>query len=350
MTPETYLIVGGLIAVVLAVLIAILVFKFKKRLPLTSDEKLQPPAPVVPVPAPKFEPQKPARVGFLNKVLASWAPLFEGNSKDREAWEEALIRSDMGPKLADELLTDLQKSDLDPKSFFVTRLKEILKPSKASVNPWTEAKPWVCFVVGVNGVGKTSSVVKLGAFLKSQSKRVAVVGADTFRKAAIEQLERGCEMAELDFFAIKSASDESEGADPSAVIFDGLKKFADYDVILVDTSGRLHTKKNLMDELKKMKRVADKVIPGAPQDVWLVLDSTLGQNTLQQAQVFDEAVQLTGLILTKLDGLSRGGTIFQLFQSLKKPILFFAHGENVNDISLFDPDNFVEELFDLKAS
>jgi len=298
---------------------------------------------------PQSTPSLPSKAKW-SKAFTSWLPLLSSASKDREQWEEALIRSDMGPKLADQLLGDLLKTDMEPKSFFVSRLKEILRPAQSQQLPWESNRPWVCFVVGVNGVGKTSTIVKLGAYFKQMGKKVGVVGADTFRKAAIEQIERGCKIAGIEFFSEKKSDEESEGVDPSSVIFDGLKHFAHCDMIFVDTSGRLHTKKNLMEELKKMKRVADKVQPGAPHDVWLVVDSTLGQNLVQQALVFNEAVQLSGLILTKMDGLSKGGVIFQLFQTLQKPIWFMAHGENVNDISPFESENFVEDLFDLRAS
>lgn len=305
-------------------------------------KKVAPPEPVLVAPT--------KRPLSFKKALTHWLPLLESQTKDRDRWEEALIMSDMGPRLAQELLDGLQQAPADPKSFFVGRLKEILKPAESVTEPWTAHQPWICFVVGVNGVGKTSTIVKMAAYFQSLGKSVGVVGADTFRKAAIEQLERGCAKVGAAFFSVKTSDEESEGADPSSVIFDGLKTFKTLDIVLVDTSGRLHTKKNLMEELKKMKRVADKSIAGAPHDVWLVLDTTLGQNALQQAQVFHEAVQLTGLILTKLDGLSKGGAIFQLYRSLQTPIRFLAHGEDVNDISPFRSEIFVEELFDLKAS
>lgn len=295
---------------------------------------------------PTSRPSASTRPTF-RKAIQSWIPLLKEKSKNQERWEEVLIRSDMGPQLAQELLNELALSSEEPHAFFINQLKTRLRPAQSTKRPWNESRPWVCFVVGVNGVGKTSTITKLGHFFQSQSKSVGVIGADTFRKAAIEQLERSCEKNGLEFFSIKNSEEDSEGADPSAVIFDGLKRFQQKEVILVDTSGRLHTKKNLMEELKKMKRVADKVIAGAPQDVWLVLDSTLGQNALHQAKVFHESVELTGLVLTKLDGLSKGGVIFQLYRELKTPIWFLTHGENVNDISIFEAENFVEELFDL---
>lgn len=296
-------------------------------------------------PAPVKEKKK-----VSSRALASWIPLLKEKTKDRDRWEEVLIMSDMGPRLADELLDDLEKSDEDPESFFKLSLKDLLRPAADKSEPWNKHKPWVLFVVGVNGVGKTTTLVKLGVYFQQMGKSVGVIGADTFRKAAIEQLEIGCSKHSLSFFSQKAGEGQSEGADPSSVIFDGLKKFQDQDVVLVDTSGRLQNKKNLMEELKKMKRVADKSSEGAPHDIWLVLDATLGQNATQQAEVFHEAVPLTGLVLTKMDGLSKGGSIFQLYQKLKLPIRFVGSGEAATDIQPFDPDSFVDELFDLRAS
>lgn len=286
-------------------------------------------------------PKKPS----FQKAIASWIPLLQRKSKDREQWEEVLITSDMGPALANELLRDLEASPQEPEEFFRLRLKDLLKGSKASAEPWNQHRPWVLYLVGVNGVGKTTSLVKLGQYLSKLGKRVGVVGADTFRKAAIEQLERQCVSASLDFFTRRLDEEKAEGVDPSSVIFDGLQNFQSHDVILVDTSGRLHNKKNLMEELKKMKRVGDKALSGAPQDIWLVLDATLGQNALSQAENFHSAIDLSGLILTKMDGLSRGGAIFQIYQKLGCPIWFLGMGETADDLVAFNPDQFVEALF-----
>lgn len=287
----------------------------------------------------------PRKSGF-GKAIASWIPLLKEKTKDRDRWEEVLIGSDMGPKLVDRLLDDLQSSEQDPEDFFKLKLKTLLRPAKAESKQWTSKKPWVLYVVGVNGVGKTTSLVKLGRFMKEKGLSVGVVGADTFRKAAIEQLERQCDSNSLSFFTQRLEGAKVEGADPSSVIFDGLQHFKNQDVILVDTSGRLHNKKNLMEELRKMKRVGAKVIPDAPHDVWLVLDATLGQNALSQAEMFHEAVTLTGLILTKMDGLSRGGIIFQIFQKIQCPIWFMGVGESSSDLEVFDPENFVDSLFE----
>ncbi len=281
----------------------------------------------------------------ISKAISSWIPLFQSKSKDAQQWEEVLIESDMGPKLTSGLLAEMKDSSLEPKDFLKQKLTSMIEGADQGSNSWLEKKPWVVFLVGVNGVGKTTTIVKLAHYFRSQGLKCGVVAADTFRKAATEQLERGCQKVRVDFFTIQG-SEASEGADPGAVIFDGLRKFADRDVILVDTSGRLHTKKNLMEELKKIVRVADKSLNGSPHDIWMIIDATLGQNATQQAKAFHEAVPLSGLVLTKMDGLSRGGTIFQLFQELHVPIRFLGLGESVEDLEVFNSSKFVEELFD----
>jgi|GEM_PF-798469 len=311
----------------------------------TSSESLSSEAPETTAKKLETKPKRP-----LSKAITNWIPLLREKTKDGDRWEEALILSDMGPSLADELISGLQKTDREPFVYFTSELKKILQPAKAESEPWKLHKPWVLYLVGVNGVGKTTTVVKLARFFRSQNYEVGVVGADTFRKAAIEQLERACVSNSVDFFSYKLSGDQTEGADPSAVLYDGLQKFKTKDIILVDTSGRLHTKKNLMEELKKMKRVGNKAMASAPHDIWLVIDATLGQNALTQAKVFHDSVQLTGLILTKMDGLSRGGSVFQLYRELQLPIRFLGKGESSADLERFDPENFVEELFDLEAS
>lgn len=351
MNEQIWWIILGLIALV----VVILAVSLRKR--ISEDEAESDPLPkeVQELDAQAEKPLPPKAIEALprrlsvSQALASWMPLLRERTRDRQRWEEVLILSDMGPQLTESLIQGLQKTDQEPKDYFKTSLKNILRPAKAEHEPWKSKKPWVLLVVGVNGVGKTTSVVKLGRFFKEQNLQVGVVGADTFRKAAIEQLERGCQKNNINFFSYKISEEASEGADPAAVLFDGIKKFQEMDIILVDTSGRLHTKKNLMEELKKMKRVADKALPGAPHDIWIVLDATLGQNALQQAKVFNEAVNLSGIILTKLDGLSRGGSVFELFRQLQVPIWFLGIGESSEDLERFDPENFVEELFDDKA-
>jgi fused signal recognition particle receptor len=253
----------------------------------------------------------------------------------------------MGPTLAADLLKEID-SEENPELYLKERLHSLIAGAQRDDAPWKEKKPWVVFIVGVNGVGKTTTIVKLANYFQKLGLQTGVIGADTFRKAAVEQLERGCEKIQAPFFTLQGAQG-SEGADPSAVVFDGLKKFQSSDVILVDTSGRLHNKKNLMEELVKMKRVANKSLEGSPHDIWMVIDATLGQNAVQQGRSFNEILGLTGLIITKMDGLSRGGTLFQVFHELKTPIRFIGFGEKVDDLEIFEAKKFVEELFDLEG-
>lgn len=325
----------SIVALVLLIGLGVLLLKRSRR-------KMAPSKPEVSSNLPEPSSKKSHR--FRN-AISSWIPLFNSHSKERMLWEEALITSDMGPRLTDQLVSQLEKSTEDPLTFLKSKLSTLISSAQKNDAPWIEKKPWVVFMVGVNGVGKTTSIVKLAHWFLKNRLNVGVVGADTFRKAAIEQLQRGCERVGAEFFSIEG-SQSTEGADPSAVIFDGLKKFASKDVILIDTSGRLHSKKNLMEELKKMKRVADKAMPGAPHDIWMVVDSTLGQNAVAQGKSFHEAVGLTGLVLTKMDGLSRGGTIFQLYNELQVPIRFLGVGEGENDLETFDFRSFIEDLFD----
>ncbi len=197
-------------------------------------------------------------------------------------------------------------------------------------------------VVGVNGVGKTTTIAKLAHYLKSQGLKVLLVAADTFRAAAIEQLETWGER--LDLPVIR----HQPGADPSAVAYDGIEAAMKrgVDVVLIDTAGRLHTKVNLMEELKKIKRVIGKRLPGAPHDIWLVLDATVGQNAINQTKLFHEALEVTGIVLTKLDGTAKGGVIVGICHDFGLPIRFIGVGEKMDDLQPFDPQAFVEALFD----
>ncbi len=289
--------------------------------------------------------EKEPRSLKLSQAIKSWIPLLKSQSKDHSAWEAALIGADLGPKLTEDLLKKLNQTEVGPLEFFKSELGSVLTGADQfkGIGP---QRPWVVFVVGVNGVGKTTTIVKLVRHFKAQNMKVGVIGADTFRKAAIEQLERGVQSVGGDFFSLTGSAEQSEGADPSAVIFDGLSKMRDLDLILVDTSGRLTNKTNLMEELKKMKRVSQKVIPAGPHDVWMVVDSTLGQNAVDQGRAFHQALGLTGLILTKLDGLSRGGTVFQLYRELNTPIRFLGVGETPDALKTFNSVEFIEDLFD----
>ena len=202
-------------------------------------------------------------------------------------------------------------------------------------------KPSVILVIGVNGVGKTTSIGKMAAELKSQKKKVIVAAADTFRAAAAEQLAVWCERAGVDLIR------QGAGADPAAVVFDTIQaaKSRGADVVIVDTAGRLHNKKNLMDELAKINRVIARELPDADRENLLVLDATTGQNAVIQAREFKEAAEITGLILTKLDGTAKGGIILSIRRELDIPVKFVGVGEGIDDMKPFDPDEFAEALF-----
>jgi fused signal recognition particle receptor len=204
-----------------------------------------------------------------------------------------------------------------------------------------QAKPFVIMVVGVNGVGKTTTIGKLAARLKSNDRKVMLVAADTFRAAAIEQLQIWSDRVGTDFIKHKPESD------PSAVVFDAMQaaKSRNTDLVVVDTAGRLHTKTNLMEELKKVKRIISREMEGAPHEILLVVDATTGQNAINQAKTFDEALGVTGVILTKLDGTAKGGVIVGIAHELKLPVRFIGIGEGVEDLREFDADLFLEAVF-----
>jgi len=262
--------------------------------------------------------------------------------------EEILITSDIGVKTTQELLRNLtgkvQRKELDDADLLKKNLQAqmlpILSRQEQPLN-LSAVRPFVIMVIGVNGTGKTTTIGKMAHKFRTQGKSVLLIAADTFRAAAIEQLEiwgqrAGCEV-------IKQKS----GSDPSAVVFDGLKaaKTRGTDVVLVDTAGRLHTKVNLMEELKKVKRIMERELPGAPHEILLVLDATTGQNSISQAKLFNQGVGVTGIALTKLDGTAKGGIIVAISDELKIPLRYIGIGEKVDDLREFNARDFVEALF-----
>ena len=267
--------------------------------------------------------------------------------------ETALISADIGVKTTREVL-DAVKEKLDRNALSnAAQLKQEIKSHIARiVQPANEFQltpastngtgPRVVFIVGVNGVGKTTSIGKLANRLRQQGLDVVLCAADTFRAAAIEQLEIWAKRNNVEVIKQKS------GADPAAVVFDALAaaKTRNADAVIVDTAGRLHTKSNLMAELEKMKRTAAKVIPGAPHDILLVMDATTGQNGLSQAREFTSAVGVTGIILTKLDGTAKGGIVVAISRELGLPIRFVGTGEQIDDLVPFDAETYVNSLFD----
>ncbi len=264
--------------------------------------------------------------------------------------EEILFTSDIGVETAQELIDTIRekvsrKELKDPEKLKKALKEEILnflKTPEEKKLVYPEGEPLVIMMVGVNGVGKTTTIGKLAYQMNKEGKKVLLVAADTFRAAAAEQLSIWAERAGAELVK------REEGTDPSAVVFDSLDiaKKKGHDVVIIDTAGRLHTKKNLMEELKKIKRVCAKKISNAPHEIWLVLDATTGQNAISQAQMFHEALGLTGIILTKLDGTAKGGVIVGISHQLKIPILFVGIGEAIDDLKPFEPEWFVKALFD----
>jgi len=276
--------------------------------------------------------------------------LFAGKRKidDQllEELEERLITSDIGVQTTMDLIRDItgKSSKISGPDQLKDVLKEkILELLNATIKPPQSitAKPHVIMVIGVNGTGKTTTIGKLAARFSASGKKVIVVAADTFRAAAIEQLTIWSERAGADIIKHKEMSD------PAAVAYDGVEAAVarNADVVLVDTAGRLHTKKNLMEELKKIKRIISKKIPGAPHEILLTLDATTGQNALAQAQLFNDAIEVTGIALTKLDGTAKGGIAVSICSTLEIPLHYIGIGEKIEDLQEFDPIEFVNALF-----
>ncbi len=270
-----------------------------------------------------------------------------------EEVEASLLGADVGVRTADRLIERLRETAGGDPRESIHELKRAMADILASVEskPMDELirmgpKPFVILAVGVNGVGKTTSMAKLAGRLRKQGLTPLLVAADTFRAAAIEQLEVWGKRIGADVIKHR------QGADPSAVVFDGLAaaKARGVDVMLIDTAGRLHTKVNLMDELKKMKRVLDREYPGAPHEVLLTLDGTIGQNAVAQAKQFHEAIGVTGLVLTKLDGTAKGGVVVAIAGELGIPVRLIGIGEQEEDLQDFHAQAFVEALLEVHPS
>lgn len=286
------------------------------------------------------------RKGFIGRVES----IFTGKKIDEETLEEleeTLITSDIGVKATTEIVEFLRdkvrkgevKDSHSVRDFLKEEMATLLGNSQPLVI--TGEKPFVILTVGVNGVGKTTTIGKLASRLVSEGKTVLLAAADTFRAAAIEQLEIWAKRT--DSQVVKHQS----GSDPAAVAFDSIEasRSRNVDVVIIDTAGRLHTKSPLMEELKKIRRVIDKALPGAPHETLLVVDATTGQNALKQAEMFHSAVGVTGIALTKLDGTAKGGIVFAIRRELGIPIRLIGVGEGVDDLRDFDSKEFVEALF-----
>jgi len=288
-----------------------------------------------------------------NIIMNRMEELFTRQNFDEDFFaelEEILIAADVGIEttleLVEKLRDKIREEKLKAPEQVLAALKSLILDilGRDPVPLQLEHKPTVILVLGVNGVGKTTTIGKLAARFTAEGKKVLLAAGDTFRAAAIEQLEIWAQRSHSDIIK------HQQGADPSAVIFDGVAAAAarGADVLLCDTAGRLHNKANLMAELKKVYRVVDKALPGAPHEVLLVLDATTGQNSLAQAKVFNEAAPLTGVVLTKLDGTAKGGIVIAVARQLKIPVKFVGVGEGIDDLQPFDPVAYVESIFTTK--
>ena len=297
-------------------------------------------------------------MGFFNKIFSALKKTKDGLSeklrvlfaRDKigedfyEDLEDILISSDISVSTADEIVENLRDRMIEEKAkdrdYVVAELKEELLACLDMADDFELETPAVIMVIGVNGVGKTTSIGKLARYFTDNKKSVTIAAADTFRAAAADQLEVWAERAKVRI--VKSA----EGSDPSAVVFDALSsvKAKGTDILIIDTAGRLHTKSNLMEELKKMSRVVEREHPNASFYKFIALDATTGQNALSQVEVFNEAVGIDGIILTKLDGTAKGGFVVSLCNELQVPVAFVGTGEKLDDIEMFDKEAFVNAI------
>lgn len=268
-----------------------------------------------------------------------------------EELEEILVMGDVGASTASHICQQLRQRVKEEGVTDPLAVRTLLRQTVAELlaggqELHIETKPSVVLVIGVNGVGKTTTIGKLAARYKAQGKKVILGAADTFRAAAIEQLEVWADRAGVDIVK------HTQGADPAAVVFDTLSaaKARGADLVICDTAGRLHNKKNLMDELAKVGRIIDRELPDADKEILLVVDATTGQNAVNQARQFKEAAGITGIVLTKLDGTARGGVVLAIREDLQVPVKFVGVGEGVDDLQPFDPEAFAAGLFDEEES
>ncbi len=314
-----------------------------------------------------LENEEPKKKGFFkrlvsgltktrNNIVSSIDSIFSGFSKIDDDFyeeiEEILIMGDLGVETTENIIDDLKEQVKENKIKDPQECKQLLIDSiKKQMNIGENAYDFehqksIILVIGVNGVGKTTSVGKLAAQLKGQGNKVIMAAADTFRAAAIEQLTEWANRAGTDIIA------QQEGADPGAVIFDAIQasKARNADILICDTAGRLHNKKNLMEELKKIDRIIEKEYSGVYRETFIVLDATTGQNALSQAKTFMECADITGVILTKMDGTAKGGIAVAIQSELGIPVKYIGIGEKIEDLQKFDADSFVDALFDVKKN
>jgi len=280
----------------------------------------------------------------LDQVLVSFGVI---NEELFDELEELLITSDIGVETSMHVMSGLRKKVKDNKTTNPASVKGLLKEQleemlgKDNAKLQIDPSPAIITVIGVNGVGKTTSIGKIAGMLKKDGKKVLLAAGDTFRAAAIDQLQIWSDRVGVELIK------QTEGSDPAAVIYDALQaaKARKADVLICDTAGRLHTKKNLMEELKKVSRIIEREMPGARRETLLVLDATTGQNAVAQAKTFSESAEITGIILTKLDGTAKGGIVIAISAELNIPVKLIGVGEKLEDLQPFDSKEFVEALF-----
>lgn len=290
-----------------------------------------------------------------NSISSGLDNIFSFSAIDEDFYEEleeTLIMSDMGVNAVGNIIDALRASvkefhltePAECRSFLINAIKEQMSVPEDAYD--FENGKAVILMIGVNGVGKTTTVGKMAAKFKAEGKKVVIAAADTFRAAAVEQLTEWANRAEVSIIAQK------EGADPAAVVFDAINasKSRGADILICDTAGRLHNKKNLMEELSKINRVIEREYPEARKETLVVLDGTTGQNALVQAREFNEAANIDGIVITKLDGTAKGGIAVAIQKELSIPVKYIAVGEKVDDLQRFDPDSFVDALFDVESA
>jgi fused signal recognition particle receptor len=326
-----------------------------------SDEAAPPPAstedkpaePAEPAAAPDDEAREAYRAGLAKTrggFVARLGKLFTKKKFDDQTLgelEEVLFTADIGPRAAqrifDAVKAGLSKDELTDPSRIWDRIRATSREILAVDAPPVDMtkRPFVLLVLGVNGVGKTTTIGKLAQKWRLDGKKVLLAAGDTYRAAATEQLEIWADRAQVPIVRGK------QSGDPSSVIFDAIKKGVDegFDLVICDTAGRLHSNAGLMDELKKLRRVADKALKGAPHETWMVLDATTGQNAISQAKTFKDAMEITGIVLTKLDGSAKGGVVLGICDELKVPVRFVGVGEKIGDLRPFDATAFVDALY-----
>ena len=286
-------------------------------------------------------------ISFFQRITRAVVGRSRVDDNTLDAIEEALVESDMGVDTTLKIIDNLEERVSKDKYMSQDELVSLLRDeiSKLVDEPEQlfdfEKKPYVILVVGVNGVGKTTTIGKMAAYFKAQGKKVIVGAADTFRAAAVDQLTIWAERAGVDIVK------QSMGSDPASVAFDTVKAAVSRgaDVVIVDTAGRLHNRVDLMNELTKIRNVMRKVIPDAPHDVMLILDASTGQNAFQQAKEFSRATDISSLVLTKLDGTAKGGGVVVVSDQFHIPVKFIGVGEGIGDLKVFDKNEFVEKLF-----